>query len=128
MASGPGARARAGDPVAQLTMGRCADAAARRLSAPLHFVATAVRAVRSGRHPVGDCFLHLVSRRPERSPRREPLAAGAASALEGDGCRPRAERLAGAGIEPDDLADLRGVGLARLWLVVIHHLGADLSE
>ena len=56
MAAGPGARARAGDPVAQLTMGRCADAAARRLSSPLHFVATAVRAVRSGRHPVGDCF------------------------------------------------------------------------
>ena len=71
MASGPGRDARAGDPVAQLTMGRCADAAARRLSAPLHFVATAVQELfGSDRHPVGHCFLHLVSaRRPEHSPR-----------------------------------------------------------
>ena len=72
LAPGPRARARAGHPLAQLQVGCRPDAAPRRLPAAIHLVAPGVRVLRRDRGRLGRRVLHLVPRRAERPPRRQP--------------------------------------------------------
>ncbi len=109
VASGPGARARAGDPVAVFPVGRRADAAPRRVHPAVHVLAPRLRAVRRPRRHLGRGILSMVPRRSLRAPVGEQGGARDAAADIRDRRRRRPSPLAAPRIEACHLAPLRAV-------------------